>query len=233
MTEYLAYSLLLSILITICYKFAMKIQQVGDKVWLNPMLISMAIIIPSMQLFDYSIESFNRHSELLSMLLEPAIVALGFPLYQQIQVIKKNLNKILMLLTGAITIVLAISFILAMLVIENYEISIPIALKAITTPIGLSLTEKLAGIPSLTALTITIAGLTGAIFGQSWLNAIKVTCPRAQGLAIGCASHALATASISRVSVQHSAFASLALALSALITAIIAPVLLPFIYSFY
>lgn len=197
------------------------------------MVITMSIIIPAMALFNYPIEDFKAHTQLLNFLLEPAIVVLGYPLYQQINVIKKNFRNIFFNLAGAITVIFIISHIASMLVINNTDITTAITLKSITTSIGLELTEQLGGVSSLTAMTITIAGLTGAIFGQSWLNLLKITNPQAQGLAVGCAAHALGTSAISRVSVEHSAFSSLALALSALITAIIAPILLPLLNGLF
>lgn len=233
MIDYLYESAVLTLCIIICYKFAMFIQHKANKIWLNPMLISMAIIISGMALLNYSIEAFKQHSAFLNWLLEPAIVALGYPLYQHIQAIKKSIVLIISILTGAIATLLAISYTAGKLILADDAITISLTLKSITVPIGITLTEKLNGIPSLTALTITIAGLTGAIIGHAWLNSLKITSPQAQGLAVGCASHALGTTAISRISMEHSAFSSLALALSALITAIVAQPVISFIEIFF
>ncbi len=80
---------------------------------------------------------------------------------------------------------------------------------------------------------ITIAGLTGGLIGHQWLNLLHIKSPQAQGLAIGCASHAIGTTSISRISHQHAAFGSLALVLSAIITALGSPVFTAFFKSTY
>ena len=93
-------------------------------------------------------------------------------------------------------------------------------MKSVTTPIGIALTEQLNGNNSITAFAIILAGLFGALLGPPWLSFINVTSPKAQGLAIGAASHALGTATISRVSYEHAAYSSLALIISAVVTAI-------------
>lgn len=229
MTDYIYGTFIITVLIVICYKVSVAIQDKYNYALLNPMVITMALMIPLLLLLNINIEQFKTHTELLNALLEPAIVALGLPLYQQIQTIKKNIGKILTILSVSITFVITISYYLALLIIQDMDISISIALKSITTPIGLALTDKLGGIDSLTALMITIAGISGAILGTKWLNFIKIKCPYAQGLAIGCASHALGTSTISKISNKHAAFGSLAIVFSAIITAIIAPILLPLI----
>ena len=77
-----------------------------------------------------------------------------------------------------------------------------------------------------TAFAIILAGLFGALLGPSWLSFINVNSPKAQGLAIGAASHALGTATISKVSYEHAAYSSLALIISAVITAIFSPLII-------
>ncbi len=231
MIDYIVYTILLTLFIIISYQIAFAIQNKTNSVLLNPMLVAMLIIIPVLFWLNISIQEFKHHTQFLNALLEPAIVALGLPLYQQIQSIKKNISKILIILTLSISLVMTLSFFISRLLIERADIAISLALKSITTPIGIELTNKLDGIDSLTTVMITIAGLTGAIVGHKWLNFLNIRSPNAQGLAIGCASHALGTSAISRISYQHAAFGSLAIVISAIITAIIAPWLIPLLQN--
>lgn len=212
----------------ICYQSAVYIQKKTAWLWLNPMLLSVVVIIPILSYWRIPFSEFKQHSKYLSWLLEPAIVALGYPLYLQVKNIKKDIKFITILLSLSITFILPLSLLITMLFLAQSDIAVSMALKSITTPIGLALTEKLAGVPSLTAIAIIIAGLTGAVIGPMWLNFINVTSPKAQGLAIGCASHVLGTTVISRISFQHGAYGSLALIISAILTALIAPYVLPY-----
>jgi len=220
-------SALLFIALTIAvFKIYIQLQKKLKKSWLNPMLFSILTLIPLLLFFNISFEQYYQGTYALNKLLEPAVVALGFPLYQHLQTIKKQWRHILILLLVAAFIAISISFIITFLAINKYDIAVSLSLKSVTTPIGIALTEQLHGSNSITAFSIILAGLFGALLGPAWLSFINVTSPKAQGLAIGAASHALGTATISKVSYEHAAYSSLALIISAVVTAIFSPLII-------
>ncbi len=194
-------------------------------------MLSMLVIIPLLIANEISFKQYYQHTQIFSHLLEPAIVALGFPLYQQLQTIKSNAKVIIQTLCLAISIMLIVNVTLAVLILNTQEVAVSLALKSVTTPIGLELTEDIGGIAAITAVGIIIAGIVGGVFGLRFLHLTGIHCPKAQGLAIGCASHALGTATITPVSSNHGAYSSLALILSAVITAIASPLLIPIILN--
>ena len=196
------------------------------KIWLNPMLLSILLLIALSVLFNIDFQTYDQSTRILSNLLEPAVVALGFPLYQHLNSMKSQWKHIAYLLIAAAILVISATYIFTMIIIKLPSIAVSLSLKSITTPIGIALTEQLNGNTAITAFAIILAGLFGAIFGLKWLTLINVTSPKAQGLAIGAASHALGTATISQLSYQHAAYSSLALIISATITAIISPSLI-------
>jgi len=212
-----------SLLTILIYQLFAKIQYKLGKVWINPMLLTILILITILLIFNIDYSYYESATKPLASLLEPAVVALGYPLYQQLHSIKSNWKSIVILLFSAACVVISISYLLSIFIIGLPDIAVSLSLKSITTPIGIALTEQLNGNNSITAFAIILAGLIGAIFGIKWLNFIKVTSAKAQGLAIGSASHALGTATISQLSYQHAAYSSLALILMATITAVIAP----------
>jgi predicted murein hydrolase (TIGR00659 family) len=232
-TEYpsIVLSILLVLVTIVAYQFFAKIQNRLNAVWFNPMLLSIIVISFFVLYIDMPFEQYFQSTKILNNLLEPAVVALGYPLYQQLHSIKHQWKAIALLLTLGVLIVIPISLFLTMLLIALPEIAVSLSLKSVTTPIGISLTEALNGNNSITAFAIIIAGLSGALLGPTWLNFINVKSPKAHGLAIGAASHALGTATISKLSYEHSAYGSLALILSAVITAILSPILIPFLFS--
>ena len=208
------------------YFVFVEIQRRTAKVWLNPMLLAILSLIAILLCLSIEYKDYQQATNALTWLVEPAVVAFGYPLYRQIPAIKANWKKIILLLILANALVISASLLLTMLLIALPEIAVSLSLKSITTAIGIALTQQLNGDSSITAFAIILAGLFGAVFGIKWLQLIKVTSPCAQGLAIGAASHALGTATISQLSYQHAAFASLALILSAIITSLISPVLI-------
>lgn len=221
--------LFLTVLTLVIYQCAAWLQQKWQLFWLNPMLISMVVLIPFVLLQNISYTTYYKATLPLNMLLEPAIVALGFPLYQQLQQIKYQWKSIIAILTLGIIVVISISYIITFLLVSSASLAVSMSLKSVTTPIAITITEQLSGNSSITAFAIIIAGLSGAILGPPWLNFLKITSPKAQGLAIGTASHVIGTASLHKISAQHSAYSSLALIVSALLTAIISPSLITFI----
>lgn len=51
---------------------------------LNPLLVAMVVIIPFLMLTGISYDSYFKGSEVLNDLLQPAVVALAYPLYEQL-----------------------------------------------------------------------------------------------------------------------------------------------------
>ena len=227
----LLYIFIFSGLTILIYQLAAKLQKLSQKVWLNPMLLSIAIIIPLLLAFKIEYQLYASNTSVLSRLLEPAVVALGFPLYQHLATIKRQWFPICLTLATATLIALVLNYLVTIKLIALPEVAVSLSLKSITTPIGLALTQQLNGNEAITAIAIIIAGLVGAVIGMKWLSFIGIHSTDAQGLAIGTASHALGTATISQISYRHAAYSSVALILSAIFTAIMSPVILPFLQS--
>lgn len=216
-------SIILTLLTLVIYQLFAKLQHKLNAIWLNPMVLAISVLAPLLIFSQTSFDYYYQNTIALHGLLEPAVVALGFPLYQQLNTIKYHWRLFAIVLTiGAVSAVVT-SFIITMALINLPSIAVSMAYKAVTTPIGISLTLAADGNPAVTAFAIILAGLFGALWGRSWLSKIGVTSAKAQGLAIGAGSHALGTATISKVSYEHGAFGSLALIVSAVITAIIGP----------
>ncbi len=234
-TEYhpIALSIFLVTLTIVVFQFFAKIQRKINAVWFNPMLFSILVISVFILYIDMPFKQYFESTKALNIFLEAAVVALGYPLYQHLHSIKHQWKIITLILTLGVLIVITISLILTMVLIGLPEIAVSLSLKSVTTPIGISLTEVLNGNNSITAFAIIISGLSGALLGPAWLNFINIKSPKAQGLAIGAASHALGTATISKLSYQHAAYASLALIISAVITAIVSPILIPFLFNLF
>nr|WP_246454953.1 LrgB family protein [Thalassotalea piscium] len=215
----------------LAYQGFAQLQIKLNKIWLNPMLLTVLFIILCLYVFDINYSFYDDNSDPFNFLLELSVVTLGFPLYQHLHSMKRQWKAITLLLVFAAVIAITSSFALTWLIIAEQEVAVSLALKSITTPIALAITEQFHGNIAVTAFTIIIAGLIGAIWGIPWLSFLGVTSANAQGIAIGTASHALGTATISQISYQHAAYGSLALILSAAITAAISPILMPIMIS--
>ena len=224
--EFLGNKFLLLTLTFGAFAFFKALQKKTGWVLLNPILLTIATLILYLKCADISYETYNEGGELVSFWLKPAVVALGVPLYLQLEMIKKQLLPILLsqlvgCLVGIISVILIAKGLGA-----TPDVVCSLAPKSVTTPIAMEVSNATGGIPSLTAAVVVIVGLLGAIFGFKVLDMGYVKSPIAQGLSMGTASHAIGTSAAMEVSRKYGAYASLGLTLNGILTAILAPIVL-------
>ena len=202
------------------------LQKKTGWVLLNPILFTIAALILFLKLSGISYETYNEAGELIAFWLKPAVVALGVPLYLQLEMIKKQwlpilLSQLVGCLVGVISVVLIAKGLGA-----SPDVICSLAPKSVTTPIAMEVSNATGGIPSLTAAVVVMVGLFGAVFGFKLLDMGKVKSPIAQGLSMGTASHAIGTSAAMEISRKYGAYASLGLTLNGILTAILAPMML-------
>lgn len=193
---------------------------------LNPILLTIAVLIVFLKLAGISYETYSEGGKLIEFWLKPAVVALGVPLYLQLETIKKQLLPILLSQLAGCFVGVASVVIIAKLMGASEEIIYSLAPKSVTTPIAMEVTQSLGGIPSLTAAVVVCVGLLGGILGFKTLRLMHVGSPMAQGLSMGTAAHAVGTSAAMDVSRKYGAFASLGLTLNGIFTALLTPTIL-------
>ena len=202
------------------------LQKKTGLVLLNPVLLTIATLILFLKLTDVSYATYQEGGKLIEFWLKPAVVALGVPLYLQLEMIKKQLLPILLsqlvgCLVGLISVVLIAKGLGA-----TPEVICSLAPKSVTTPIAMEVSNATGGIPSLTAAVVVLVGLLGAVLGFKILGLGLVKSPIAQGLSMGTASHAIGTSAAMEISHKYGAYASLGLTLNGIFTALLAPTVL-------
>jgi len=85
----------------------------------------------------------------------------------------------------------------------------------------MGIAERLGGLPSLTAVLVSVTGILGAMLGPPIPNLIGVKDWAARGVAIGTASHGIGTACAPQVNEVAGVFSGLAISLNALATSIL------------
>lgn len=189
---------------------------------LNPLLIAMVLIIAVLLIFDIDYASYNNGAQYLSFLLTPATVCLAIPLYQQLELLKKNLVAVLVsIFAGAIASMGSI-YLLSLVFGLNSTQYVTLLPKSITTAIGISLSAELGGIPNITMAAIIITGLLGNIIGESICKLFCIKHPIAMGLAFGTASHAIGTSKAMEIGEIQGAMSSLSIAVAGLMTVLFA-----------
>ena len=200
-------------------------RRLGHPPWANPVLLSVLLIAPILWLTQTDYTTYFEGAQFIHFLLGPATVALALPLWDNRDTIRTSVAPIVLaLLTGSVVaagsaILLARAFGLPM------EVLLSLAPKSTTAPVALGISEAIGGLPALTAVLVILTGIIGAVTVTPLMNLIGVSDWRARGFAVGVAAHGIGTARAFQVNPVAGAYAGIAMALNALLTSLIVPVL--------
>ncbi|XTZ39737.1 CidB/LrgB family autolysis modulator [Salmonella enterica] len=197
----------------------------------NPLLVAMVVIIPILIVTDTPYDHYFQGSKILNDLLQPAVVALAFPLYEQLHQIRARWKSIITICFAGSMVAMVTGTVIALLMGATPEIAASVLPKSVTTPIAMAVGGSLGGIPAISAVCVIFVGVLGAVFGHTLLNIMHIRTKSARGLAMGTASHALGTARCAELDYQEGAFSSLALVICGIITSLLAPFLFPLILA--
>lgn len=204
------------------YFLARRLQAWTRWTWLNPILVSIAVLIIFLKVAGIDYEVYHQAGQKIDFWLRPAVVALGLPLYRQLKAIRRQLLPILLsqlagCLTGIVSVVL-----IAQGLGASREVTLSLVPKSVTTPIAMEVTNTLGGIPSLTAAIVVLVGILGAVVGFKVMTIGHVRKPDSQGIGIGTAAHAVGTSAAIAHGEIEGVFSSLGLILNGILTAVLA-----------
>lgn len=201
---------------------AYEIGLAARKKWklpiLNPLLISILLVIGILVLFRVDYESYNASAQYLSYLLTPATVCLAIPLYIQLDVLKKNIVAILTGILSGVLASLGSIFAMAMAFGLSHREYVTLLPKSITTAIGMGVSEELGGYVTISVATIIITGVLGNIIAETVCKLFRIRHAVSRGLAIGTAAHAIGTAKAMEMGEVEGAMSSLAIVVCGLCT---------------
>ena len=192
----------------------------------NPVLLSIIAIALILKGFGISYESYMESAVILKFLLGPAVVSLAIPVYRGRATIKAYSKEITAGIIVGGTVAILTAFYIAKALGGSGKVLLSIAPKSVTTAIAIGISEKIGGIPALTAVLVIITGLLGNAFAPELLNLFGVKDRIARGLATGVSSHGLGTARIILEDELAGAVSGLAMALNGVFTSLILPYLL-------
>lgn len=186
----------------------------------NPLLLAVIFIILFLLIFHVDYYVYNESAKYITFLLTPATICLAVPLYEQLELLKKNYKAVFAgILSGVLTSLCSI-FILAGLFQLDHASYVTLLPKSITTAIGMGVSEELGGYVSITVTVIIVTGVLGNMFAETACKIFKIHNPIAKGIAIGTASHAIGTAKAMEMGAVEGAMSSLSIVVSGILTVI-------------
>ncbi|HEU4851719.1 MAG TPA: LrgB family protein [Telluria sp.] len=226
---YLAATPLLGLTITLCAYAIAQIIHVRCKMspLANPVAIAIALVAAVLTLSGMSYREYFEGAQFVHFLLGPATVALAIPLARQVPTLRRIfLPLFLGLFAGSVCAILS-AVALVMLLGGTELLAATAAPKSATTPIAMAIAERLGGITSVTAVLVVGTGVFGAVVARFLFDTMGIRSSRVRGFALGVASHGIGTARAFQVSPEMGALAGLGMGLNAVLTALLAPWLVP------
>lgn len=196
----------------------------GRKPWVNPVLVAVTLISVLLWASGTPYPVYFQGAQFVHFMLGPATVLLAVPLTDNLAKIRATfLPLIAALAVGSVTAMVSALAIAKALGVEG-QVLISIAPKSATAPVAIGIAEQIGGSPTLSAALVLLTGIFGAITVTPLMNALGIRDWRARGFAVGVAAHGVGTARAFQVNETAGAFAGIGMGLNALLTALIAPV---------
>lgn len=214
----------------ICYLIGAFIKDKTRLAIANPILIGFLLVIAVLKLFNISYDSYMNGAKYLSYMLTPATVCLAVPLYEKIKLLKENAVAIFLgIFSGIIANAFSVWLICILFTLDEtiFATLIP---RSVTTAIGMVVSAETGGMENITVAIICVTGIVGNVIADVVCRIFKITDPVARGIAIGSSSHVLGTAKAVEMGETEGAMSGLSVAVSGILTVIVAPVLLNMTY---
>lgn len=198
----------------------------GRPALLHPVLLSIAGVAAVLTVTGMEYETYFAQSAPLHLALGAFVVLLAVPLTRQSDLLRRASPALLPpLLVGSVA-AISSALVVPVAIGSPQPILVTLASKSATAAVSVGISERLGGVAALTAVTVILTGLCGAMFGPPVLRAAGVRDDRAIGFALGIASHAIGTARAFRISETAGAFASVGMILNAILTSALVPLVL-------
>lgn len=198
----------------------------GRKSYANPVLIAVVVLACVLGISGTAYSTYFEGAQFVHFMLGPATVCLGLPLYDNLRRIRRAaLPVIAALFAGSLTAV-GSALLIGRAFGLDHALMASLAPKSTTAPVAIGIAERLGGQPTLAAVLVLLTGIFGAVAATPLLKLLRVTDWRARGFAVGVAAHGIGTARAFQVNDTAGAFAGIGMGLNAVLTAIVAPLVL-------
>ena len=192
----------------------------------NPVLIAVALLATLLYATGTAYPTYFEGAQFVHFLLGPATVCLALPLWENLPRVRRAALPLIAALLAGSTTAIASALGIAYAFGITGETLASLAPKSATAPVAIGISQSIGGSPTLTAVLVIVTGITGAVVATPLLNLIGLKDWRARGFAVGVAAHGIGTARAFQVNPTAGAFAGLGMGLNAVLTALLAPLIL-------
>ena len=201
----------------------------GRKQIFHPVLMAVIILGAVLWAADIDYAVYFEGAQFVHFLLGPVTVLLAVPLFKCLRLIRRSAGSVLVSLVVGSLIASLPAVLLAFWLGADDAVMRSLAAKSVTTPIALGITESLHGFTPIAAVIVVFTGVLGGVIGGWVFKIARVRDSRAMGFALGLTSHGIGVGRAMQIDTTAAAFASLAMGLNGLITALWAPAVVPWL----
>ena len=133
--------------------------RIGRPLWMPPVVLSAVMLAAAIAILSVDYVSYQEGALWITVLLGPATVALGIPLYQQIHHIRAMWLPIVVTLPLAVTLAGVYAVVIAWAMGATPEVLASLAPKSVTAPIAIGITKQLGGSVPLLMGGLLITGV--------------------------------------------------------------------------
>ena len=197
-----------------------KIRDKSGKNWVNPMLLSVFMVVIVLLVFDIPYESYKKGGDLIHMFLGPITVVLAVPLYTNWSYLKKYSKSIIVgILIGSFSALISVVLLSKLFGLDDFLMK-SIMGRSVTTPIALAIADMLKANQSIVVIAVSITGIFSILIVPFIYKILKITHPIAKGVALGTAAHAIGTGKAMEYGKVEGAMSALSIGIAGVFTII-------------
>lgn len=195
--------------------------------WANPVLWSVVVLAGLLSATGTAYPTYFSGAQFIHVLLGPAVVALGWPLWQRRTELVRRWRPLLVASLVGGTAAAGSAVLMGWALDLPPDVLSSLAPKSVTAPVAMGVAERLGGIPALAAVIAVVTGLIGALSATPLFKLLGVGTQQAdwhaRGFALGTAAHGIGAARAIQVNADAGAYAGLALGIQAVLASVLMP----------
>ncbi|RKN71207.1 LrgB family protein [Paenibacillus ginsengarvi] len=207
----------------VCFLVAQRLYVRFPKWYLSPIVVVPLALIVCLTLTRTSVAVYDRGGSLLSDMLQPATVAFAVPLYKHYALLRKHAVAILTGVVLGSSVAVLSSFSIMALLHASPQMIASMVPRSITTPIAMSVSQTIGGIPSVTAVFVIVTGIGGSVVAPLLIRALHIRGSVAKGVLLGMGAHGAGTSLAYEWGSEEGAIASISMIVAAIVTLAVIP----------
>ena len=225
MSEFLSTSAVWGVMLTMgAFALGSWLHRRTGKAWMNPLLLGSIFVVVLLSVLGIPYQDYKASAAPVSYLLLPATIILAIPLYEKLDLLRRNAVAILAGIGVGSLVSLASAWLLAVALDMTREQYVTLLPKSVTTAISMDVSAELGGIVALTGAVVILTGIVGNLLAESVYRWFGITDPIAKGVGIGTAAHAVGTSKALQMGEVEGAMSGLSIAVAGVLTAVLCPI---------